>query len=160
MAEEGSAEQNTPILSRLRPPEGAVRKKKRKARGPGSGLGKTAGKGQKGQKARHPGNFSHLGFEGGQIPIQRRLPKVGFRNKFGKTIAVVNVGDLTRFDANGTVDRAALRESGLVNGHFDGIKVLGDGEIDRALTVKASGFSKSAKEKIEKAGGSAEVVNN
>ena len=88
-----SAEKDVPILSRLRPPEGAVHRKKRKGRGAGSGIGKRAGKGQKGQKSRHPGNFGMLGFEGGQIPIQRRLPKVGFRNKFGKTIAVVNVGD-------------------------------------------------------------------
>ena len=150
----------TPILSRLRAPEGAVSKKKRKGRGIGSGLGKTAGKGMKGQKARSPGNFSKLGFEGGQMPLYRRLPKRGFNNsKFAKKIAVFNVSDLARFDAGTTVDQAALREAGLLSRRVDGVKILGNGELDKALTVKAEGFSKSAIEKIEKAGGTVETLN-
>jgi large subunit ribosomal protein L15 len=149
----------TPILSRLRAPEGAVHKKKRKGRGIGSGLGKTAGKGMKGQKARSPGNFSKLGFEGGQTPLYRRLPKRGFNNtKFAKKIAVFNVSDLARFDAGATVDEAALREHGLLSRRVDGVKILGSGELDKALTVKANGFSKSAIEKIEKAGGTVEAL--
>ena len=150
----------TPILSRLRAPEGAVSKKKRKGRGIGSGLGKTAGKGMKGQKARSPGNFSKLGFEGGQMPLYRRLPKRGFNNsKFAKKIAVFNVSDLARFDAGTTVDQAVLREAGLLSRRVDGVKILGNGELDKALTVKAEGFSKSAIEKIEKAGGTVETLN-
>jgi large subunit ribosomal protein L15 len=153
-----AADNDVPILSRLRAPEGAVRKKKRKGRGPGSRWGKTAGKGQKGQKARHPGNFSHVGFEGGQWPLQLRLPKIGFRNKFKKQVAVVNVNDLSRYDAGATVDPGALLEAGLVNGAHDSIKILGEGELEKALTVRAHAFSKSAKEKIEKAGGTVEVI--
>ena len=146
-------EKYVPILSRLRAPEGAVRGKKRKGRGVGSGLGKTAGKGQKGQKARHPGNFSKLAFEGGQSPIQRRLPKVGFKNPFTKAIVTVNVGDLAAFKAGSTVDESKLREHRLVRGKFDGVKVLGTGDLKAALTVHALAFSESAKAKIEKAGG-------
>jgi large subunit ribosomal protein L15 len=149
---------DVPILSRLSPPEGAVKSKKRKGRGVGSGLGKTSGKGQKGQKARSPGNFQHLGFEGGQTPIYRRLPKFGFSNPFSKNIATLNVADLNRFEAGSTVDIDALREARLVRGELDGVKVLGNGELDRKLTVKANAFSKSALEKIEKAGGTAEVI--
>ncbi|MFW5875953.1 MAG: 50S ribosomal protein L15 [Myxococcota bacterium] len=152
-------EKQVPILSRLRPPTGAVQPKKRKGRGPGSGLGKTAGHGMKGQKARNTGDFSKPGFEGGQIPLQRRLPKVGFHNPFSKIIATVNVRDLARFDAGAEVDPGKLREAGLLRRKgFDGIKVLGEGDLDRALTVRAHAFSKSAKEKIEKAGGKAEVI--
>jgi len=147
-----------PILSRLRPPAGAVRGKRRKGRGPGSGLGKTAGKGQKGQKARHPGAFGKLAFEGGQSPIQRRLPKVGFFNPFSKTIATVNLSDLARFEKGSTVDVDALRKARLVRGKFDGLKVLGTGDIDRPLTVVAHAFSASAKAKIEKAGGKAQLL--
>ncbi len=158
MAEETTPE--VPILSRLRAPEGAVSKKKRKGRGIGSGLGKTAGKGMKGQKARSPGNFSKLGFEGGQMPLYRRLPKFGFNNaKFAKKIATFNVSDLARFDAGSTVDAAALRAAGLLSRRVDGVKILGNGELDKALTVKVDAFSKSAKEKIEKAGGTAEVLS-
>ncbi len=153
------SEQNkTPILSRLRPAEGAVRPKRRKGRGTGSGLGKTAGHGQKGQKARHPGNFSKLGFEGGQMPLYRRLPKRGFVNPFTKKVATVNVKDLARFDAGATVDEAALREAGLIKRKVDIIKVLGDGELDRALTVKVHAASATAMQKIEKAGGTIELV--
>jgi large subunit ribosomal protein L15 len=152
-------ESNTPILSRLKPPAGAVRPKKRKGRGPGSGLGKTAGRGQKGQKARNPGDFGKLAFEGGQMPLQRRLPKVGFHNPFSKKVEVVNLRDLGRFDAGSEVDPGALRDAGLIRRRdADAIKVLGQGDLDRPLTVRAHAFSKSAKEKIEKAGGKAEVI--
>jgi len=147
-----------PILSRLRPPKGAVKAKRRKGRGPGSGLGTTAGKGQKGQKARHPGNFSKVGFEGGQTPLMRRLPKVGFWNPFRKHVVTVNVRDFGRFDKGTTVDVDALRNEGLVQGRFDAVKVLGQGELDRALTIRAHAFSAGAKEKIEKAGGTAELL--
>lgn len=148
----------TPILSRLRPAEGAVRGKRRKGRGPGSGLGKTAGHGQKGQKARHPGNFSKLGFEGGQMPLYRRVPKRGFTNPFTKKVATVNVKDLARFDAGATVDEAALREAGLIKRKVDIIKVLGDGELEKALNVKVHAASVTATQKIEKAGGTVELV--
>jgi large subunit ribosomal protein L15 len=151
-------EKNTPILSRLSPPAGAVSARKRRGRGVGSGLGKTSGKGQKGQKARHPGDFGKLYFEGGQTPLQRRLPKHGFHNHFSKKIATLNVSDLVCFAAGSTVTVDALLEEGLIRGRFDGVKVLGTGELDRALTVQVNAFSASAKEKIEKAGGKAEVV--
>ncbi len=147
-----------PILSRLSPPRGAVRRKKRKGRGPGSGLGKTAGKGQKGQKARHPGNFGRVGFEGGQMPLMRRLPKVGFRNEFARRVAEVNLRDLARFEAGSIVGPEELRAAGLVKGRYEAIKVLGSGEIAVALTVRAHGFSKGARAKIEQAGGKAEVL--
>lgn len=162
MAEEENSPENqvkqVPILSRLRPPAGAVRKKKRKGRGPGSGIGKTAGKGMKGQKARNPGNFGKLHFEGGQTPLQRRLPKLGFHNPFSKNVVTVNVSDLNRFDDGATVDPDVLVGAGLVNKRFDGVKVLGDGELEKKLTVKVHAFSKSAREKIEQAGGTAETV--
>jgi large subunit ribosomal protein L15 len=147
-----------PPLSRLRPPRGAVQNKKRVGRGVGSGLGKTSGRGQKGQKARQPGNIHKRHFEGGQIPLQRRLPKGGFHNLFALKSVEVNVRDLNRFDAGSTVDADALRAKGLVKGRFDVVKVLGLGELDRKLTVKAHGFSASAREKIEKAGGVAEQI--
>ncbi|MAQ18445.1 MAG: 50S ribosomal protein L15 [Sandaracinus sp.] len=152
-------ETEVPILSRLRPPVGAVKKKKRKGRGVGSGLGKTAGKGMKGQKARHPGDFSKLGFEGGQTPLYRRLPKRGFgRAPFAKKVVTFNVSDLERFDAGATVDLEALRSSGLLSRKVDAVKILGDGELSKKLTVKAHGFSKSARSKIEAAGGSCEEL--
>lgn len=148
-----------PILSRLSPPAGAVKKKKRKGRGIGSGLGKTAGKGMKGQKARHGNNFGKIGFEGGQTPLFRRLPKRGFKNTFAKTVAVFNVDELAkRFDAGATVDVEALKSIGLLKRAVDVVKVLGNGEIDKALTIKLHAFSASAKEKIEKAGGTVEVL--
>jgi large subunit ribosomal protein L15 len=121
-------------------------------RGIGSGKGKTGGQGQKGQKAR--GTMKKLGFQGGQMPLQRRLPKIGFNNIFGRHLAPVNVGDLTHFAAGSAVDEATLRSERLVRGHWDGVKILGGGEIDRALTLKVDAISASAKDKIEKAGGS------
>jgi large subunit ribosomal protein L15 len=153
-----SEQSDTSILSRLRPARGAVRGRRRKGRGPGSGLGKTAGHGQKGQKARHPGNFSKLGFEGGQMPLFRRLPKRGFSNPFAKRVGTVNVKDLARFDAGTTVDEAALRKAGLVKGNVDIIKVLGDGELDKALTVRVHAASATAAQKIQQAGGSVELL--
>jgi large subunit ribosomal protein L15 len=156
MAEENEVE--VPILSRLSPPPGAVRRKKRVGRGIGSGIGKTGGRGQKGQKARQPGRIHKLAFEGGQMPLARRLPKRGFKNIFAKKVAEVNIRDLNRFDAGSTVDVTALVESGLLRGGFDKVKVLGNGELDRKLTVKADAFSKGAQAKIEAAGGTAEVV--
>lgn len=158
MSETDSIEKYVPILSRLRPARGAVKTKRRKGRGVGSGLGKTAGKGQKGQKARHPGHFSKLSYEGGQLPLQRRLPKVGFWNPFSRNIATVNLSDLAVFEANAVVDVDALRGKRLVRGKFDGVKVLGNGEIDRPLTVRANAFSATAKAKLEKAGGKVEVI--
>lgn len=151
-------ENDVPILSRLRAPVGATRKKLRVGRGPGSGHGKTAGRGQKGQKARQPGNIHKLNFEGGQMPLARRLPKMGFHNIFAKKVAEVNVGDLSRFDAGATVDVEALVGLGLIRGRFDVVKLLGNGELDRSLTVRVHRFSKGAKAKIEGAGGVAEVV--
>jgi large subunit ribosomal protein L15 len=137
-------------LSNLAKPAG-TRGKTRLGRGPGSGLGKTSGRGQKGQYARVRGFKPH--FEGGQTPIQRRLPKRGFRNPFGATVAEVNVGDLSVFAAGATVDAEALGARGLVKGRFDRIKILGDGELNKALTVSANAFSRAAAEKIQKAGG-------
>ncbi|MDH5492298.1 MAG: 50S ribosomal protein L15 [Myxococcales bacterium] len=151
-------EPQVPILSRLRPPPGAVRPKRRKGRGPGSGLGTTAGKGQKGQKSRSPGHFSKLAFEGGQMPLQRRLPKVGFHNPFSKKVTAVNLRDLNRFEAGSTVDLEALSGAGLLRRKFDSVKILGKGELDRALTVKAHAFSAGAQSKIEAAGGSVELL--
>ncbi len=158
-AQSSDEAQTTPILSRLRPPAGAVKRKRRKGRGIGSGLGKTAGKGMKGMKARHPGGFSKLGFEGGQMPLYRRIPKFGFKAVFSDKVVAINISELSkRFDAGATVDPQALADAGLAKGKFDRIKILGDGELDKALTVSAHGFSKSAKEKIEKAGGSTSVI--
>ncbi|MBV9948802.1 MAG: 50S ribosomal protein L15 [Myxococcales bacterium] len=138
-------------LSKLAKPAGATRAKTRLGRGPGSGLGKTAGRGQKGQYARTRGFKPH--FEGGQTPIQRRLPKRGFRNPFPVLTAEVNVGDLEVFESGATVDVALLEARGLLRGRFDRVKVLGDGELTRSITVSAHAFSKSAAQKIEKAGG-------
>lgn len=151
-------DQDVPVLSRLRAPEGAVRKKRRKGRGLGSGLGKTAGKGQKGQKARHPGGFSKLGFEGGQMPLYRRLPKLGFHNPFSRKVVTINLRDLAKFDAGATVGLEELAGAGLLKRGYDVVKVLATGELDKALKVSAHGFSKSAKAKIEAAGGSVELI--
>ncbi len=152
-----SDQSEVPLLSRLRPPQGAVKNRLRKGRGPGSGLGKTAGKGQKGQKSRS-GTKSFIGFEGGQMPLQRRLPKRGFRNLFSRKIAEVNAGLLNRFEPGTVVDAELLVAHRLVNRAFDAIKILGNGELDRALTVRAHAFSDSARKKIEGAGGTVELV--
>jgi large subunit ribosomal protein L15 len=138
-------------LSKLAKPVGATRPKTRLGRGPGSGLGKTSGRGQKGQYARTRGFKPH--FEGGQTPIQRRLPKRGFINPFPTMTAEVNVGDLEAFAVGTNVDESALVARGLVKGRFDRIKILGDGELTKAVTVSAHAFSKSAAAKIQKAGG-------
>lgn len=151
-----SDEKQVPLLSRLRAPAGAVKPKRRLGRGLGSGLGKTCGKGQKGQKAR--GTMKRLGFQGGQMPLQRRLPKVGFNNIFATRFAPVNLEDLSVFPAGTTVDEAALRQARVVRGHWDGVKILGGGELDRPLTLKVSAISASAREKVEKAGGSVDVL--
>jgi large subunit ribosomal protein L15 len=145
-------------LSKLGKPAGASRTKRRPGRGVGSGLGKTAGRGQKGQYARTRGFKPH--FEGGQTPIQRRLPKRGFRQPFPALIAEVNVGDLEGFAVGARVDEEALKAHGLVKGRFDRIKVLGGGEITKAMTVSAHAFSKSAAEKIQKAGGKVVLLEN
>jgi len=145
------------VLSRLSHPEGARHSEKRLGRGIGSGLGKTCGRGMKGQKARQPGNINKLHFQGGQTPIQRRLPKRGFNVPFPVKTVAVNVGDLERFDA-GKVDEQALRDARLVQGRGVRIKVLGEGDVTKKLTVSAHAFSASAKEKIEKAGGSVVIL--
>jgi len=145
------------MLDRLKPPEGAVREPKRVGRGPGSGHGKTAGKGHKGQKARSSPDLP-AGFEGGQLPLHKRLPKRGFKNPFRKEYAIVNVRDLNRFPEGSVVDESALREAGLVKGKWDGVKVLGDGELKVPLVVKAHKFSRSAVEKIQAAGGRVEIL--
>jgi large subunit ribosomal protein L15 len=142
-------------LSKLGKPVGSTEKKLRKGRGVGSGLGKTAGRGSKGQYAR---NGVKRGFEGGQTPLTRRLPKRGFNNSFGAKIAEVNVGSLEVFAAGAKVDERALRDRGLIKGHFDRIKILGNGELKKSVTVTAHSFSKSAVAKIEKAGGKAVLV--
>ena len=143
-------------LHELSPAPGSNKPVKRIGRGPASGQGKTAGKGHKGQKAR-AGRGMRPGFEGGQMPLQRRLPKRGFNNIFAKEIAIVNVSALNdAFEAGAVVDAAALIEKGLVKKELDGIKILGNGELTKALTVKANAFSKEAKAKIEAAGGAAE----
>ncbi|KYF80800.1 50S ribosomal protein L15 [Sorangium cellulosum] len=146
------------ILSKLQAPEGAVTKRLRVGRGVGSGFGKTAGRGQKGQKARAGGNINKKHFQGGQTPIQRRLPKRGFRNPLADIVANVNVGALEAFDDGAQVDVVALHASRLVQGRFDVLKILGGGELTKKLTVTAHRFSKGAIEKIEKAGGKAVVL--
>ncbi|MEG1782487.1 MAG: 50S ribosomal protein L15 [Oscillospiraceae bacterium] len=145
------------MLQELKPADGSAKAAKRKGRGHGSGNGKTAGYGHKGQKARS--GAKKAGFEGGQLPLQRRLPKVGFSNVvFATVYATIKVSDLeARFEANSVVDEAAVVASGLVKKVCDGIKVLGNGELTKPLTVELAAFSATAKEKIEKAGGKAEV---
>lgn len=145
-------------LSKIAAPKGANTKKTRVGRGVGSGLGKTSGRGQKGQKARSTGLAGRLYFEGGQTPLARRLPKRGFKNPFPIKIAEINVGDLDGFDADSTLDLEVLRERGLIKGRPELLKVLGVGDLTKKLTIRAHGFSKSAKEKIEKAGGSVVVI--
>ena len=145
-------------LHKLSPAEGSVKEGFRKGRGAGSGNGKTAGKGHKGQNARSGGGV-RPGFEGGQLPLYRKLPKRGFNNyRFGKQYTIVNVDELNRFEEGAVVDADALLAAGVVSKVLDGIKVLGEGELTKKLTVKASVFSAQAKEKIEAVGGTAEVV--
>lgn len=145
-------------LHELSPAPGSTKEVKRIGRGHGSGNGKTAGKGHKGQKARSGGGV-RPGFEGGQMPLQRRVPKRGFNNIFAKQYVAINVSDLeARFETGATLDTQAIVASGLVKNPKDGIKVLGNGELSKSFTVKVAAFSKSAIEKIEKAGGKTEVM--
>ncbi|MEZ4598439.1 MAG: 50S ribosomal protein L15 [Syntrophotaleaceae bacterium] len=145
-------------LSNLKPATGSTKNRKRLGRGPGSGQGKTAGKGHKGQKARSGGSVK-AGFEGGQMPLQRRLPKRGFNSLNKKIYALVNLRDLQEnFEAGSVIDLEALGKAGLIGKVLDGVKILGDGDIDKALTVKAHRFSKAAEQKITAAGGSIEVI--
>ncbi len=144
-------------LHELSPAEGSAKEPKRKGRGHGSGQGKTAGKGHKGQNARSGGGVKP-GFEGGQMPLARRIPKRGFNNIFGTKYAVINVSDLDKFVDGTVVDTEMLVAAGLIRKTFDGIKVLGNGDITKKLTVKVAAFSQTAKEKIEKAGGKVEVI--
>ena len=146
------------ILSKLQAPVGANTKALRVGRGVGSGLGKTSGRGQKGQKARSKGGINKLHFEGGQTPIQRRLPKRGFRNPLAKIVANVNVGLLDAFPDGAEVDLVTLYANRLLRGRFDLLKILGEGDLTKKLTVHAHRFSKSAAEKIEKAGGKVVIL--
>ena len=144
-------------LHELAPAEGSVREVKRIGRGHGSGQGKTAGKGHKGQKARS-GHGMRPGFEGGQMPLQRRVPKRGFNNIFATKYAIVNLAALNCFEDGTVVDVEAMKNAGLVKKTYDGVKILGNGNLAKKLTVKAAAFSESAKSKIEAAGGTAEVI--
>ena len=145
-------------LHELSPAPGSAKDAWRKGRGPGSGNGKTAGKGHKGQNARSGGGV-RIGFEGGQLPLYRKLPKRGFNNlRFGKQYTVINVESLNKFNDGDVVDSAALLLNGMIDSVNDGVKILGEGELTKKLTVKAKVFSASAKEKIEAVGGKTEVV--
>lgn len=144
-------------LNELSPAAGSTKEAYRKGRGSGSGNGKTAGRGHKGQKARSGGG-TRIGFEGGQMPLARRIPKRGFHNIFAKPLESVNVSALEKFEDGAVVDAKALLDSGILSKCTYGVKILGNGEITKKLTVKASAFSESAKAKIEAAGGKAEVV--
>ena len=144
-------------LHELKPAEGSTKSKKRLGRGTATGQGKTAGKGQKGQKSRSGGGV-RVGFEGGQMPLYRRLPKIGFTNVFRKEYAVVNLSDLERFDNGTIVNPEVLKEAGLVKAMLAGVKILGNGDLTKNLTVQAHKFSKTAAEKIAAAGGKVEVI--
>ena len=144
-------------LHELSPAVGSKKESKRIGRGHGSGQGKTAGKGHKGQKARSGGSI-RPGFEGGQMPLQRRVPKRGFNNIFAKKIVAINIGSLNVFEDGAVVDAAALINAGIIKKELDGVKVLSNGKLSKKLTVKASAFSEGAKQKIEEAGGKAEVI--
>jgi len=145
------------LLNELSPPKGSRKPRRRLGRGPGSGRGKTAGRGTKGHNSRSGGGV-RPGFEGGQMPIHRRLPKRGFTNIFRKNMAIINIRDLSKFETGSLVDEAVLIRNGLVNGKNDGIKLLGYGDIKYPLTVKIDRISRSAREKIETAGGNVEVL--
>jgi len=144
-------------LHELSPAAGSTKAPYRKGRGAGSGNGKTAGKGHKGQNARSGGGV-RPGFEGGQLPLYRKLPKRGFTNHFATHYAIINLADLDMFDNGAVIDLETLVANGIIKNTYDGLKVLGDGEVTKAFTVKATKFSASAKEKIEAAGGKTEVV--
>ena len=144
-------------LHELSPAYGSAKASYRKGRGAGSGNGKTAGKGHKGQNARSGGGV-RVGFEGGQLPLYRKLPKRGFKNRFAVNYAIVNVADLNKFENGAVVDLEALKAARLVRKELDGVKILGNGELTKTLTVKATVFSATAKEKIEAAGGKIEEV--
>ena len=145
------------LLNELSPPKGSRKPRRRLGRGPGSGRGKTAGRGTKGHNSRSGGGV-RPGFEGGQMPIHRRLPKRGFTNIFRKNIATINIRDLSKFETGSLVDEAALIRNGLVNGKNNGIKLLAYGDIKYPLTIKIDRISKNAREKIEAAGGNVEVL--
>jgi len=145
-------------LNELSPADGSRSPRKRLGRGVGSGLGKTAGRGSKGHRARSGGGV-RPGFEGGQMPIHRRLPKRGFANIFKKKIVILNIVDLKRFESGAIVDEATLLSAGMAKGQYDAIKLLGQGEIDFPITVKVNAASKSAINKIEAAGGKVEVIS-
>lgn len=144
-------------LHELKPAEGSRKPRRRVGRGIGSGMGKTSTRGTKGQFSR-TGGGTRPGFEGGQMPLYRRLPKRGFKNTFAKKYAEVNVEQLNCFDNGAVVDPAALIEAGILKNVLDGVRVLGNGELIKSLTVQAQGFTKSAQQKIEAAGGKAEVI--
>ena len=144
-------------LSKLSPVEGSTHVGKRKGRGHGSGNGKTGGRGHKGQKARSGGKV-RAGFEGGQMPLVRRIPKRGFNNVFAKPLTAINLAVLNRFEDGAVVDAAALIEAGIISSCPNGLKVIANGNLTKKITVKAAAFSESAKEKIEQAGGKTEVV--
>lgn len=144
-------------LHELKPAEGSRKPRRRVGRGIGSGVGKTSTRGTKGQFSR-TGGGTRPGFEGGQMPLYRRLPKRGFKNTFAKKYAEVNVEQLNCFDNGAVVDPAALIEAGILKNVLDGVRVLGNGELTKSLTVQAQGFTKSAQQKIEAAGGKAEVI--
>jgi large subunit ribosomal protein L15 len=146
------------ILSKLQAPEGANTTRLRVGRGVGSGLGKTSGRGQKGQKARSKGNINKKHFQGGQTPMQRRLPKRGFRNPLADKVANINIGDLEVFADGAEVNATTLKAARLLRGRYDVLKVLGEGELTKRLVVHAHRFSKGAVSKIEKAGGKAVVI--
>ncbi|MBR2547029.1 MAG: 50S ribosomal protein L15 [Eubacterium sp.] len=144
-------------IEELRAPEGSTRARKRRGRGNATGQGKTGGRGMNGQKQRSGGKI-RLGFEGGQMPLYRRLPKRGFTNIWGTTYAIINVGDLAGFESGAEVTPEVLKDMGILKRLEDGVKVLGEGELTNSITVKASKFSEAAKAKIEAAGGKAEVI--
>ena len=144
-------------MHELSPEPGSRKTRTRRGRGLGSGLGKTSGRGQKGQNSRSGGGV-RTGFEGGQMPLYRRLPKRGFKNIFAKEYAEVNVSSLNRFEDGAVVDPVALIEEGILKNVLDGVRILGDGELTKKLTVKANGFTKSAENKIKAAGGEVEVI--